>query len=164
HNDAGDQHANLFAGGFVVCRTACGPTVRPGAEVIGPAGHPVVVGRSARGCRESRRLAAAEDCLAPAGAGTDPGRPGARQAGAARPPVAVETHETVSVDGKYTRQLISYGVEADERAHAYLAIPEGLEGPTPAIVVLHGTYKDANLGVAGLVPGYELPLMDDLAR
>jgi dienelactone hydrolase len=81
-----------------------------------------------------------------------------------KPPLALETHESVPVDGKYTRQLISYAVEADERAHAYLAIPNGLTGPAPAVVVLHGTYKDANLGVAGLVPGYELPLVDDLAR
>jgi len=81
-----------------------------------------------------------------------------------KPPLALQTHETVSVDGKYNRQLVSYAVEADERAHAYLAIPEGVNGPAPAIVVLHGTYKDANRGVAGLAPGYELPLLDDLAR
>ena len=81
-----------------------------------------------------------------------------------KPPLALETHETVSVDGKYNRQLISYAVEPDERAHAYLAIPEGAISPAPAIVVLHGTYKDANRGVAGLAPGYELPLLDDLAR
>src|SRR5262249_17429029 len=38
-----------------------------------------------------------------------------------RPPLDLETHESVEVDGKYTRRLISYKVEADERAHAYLA-------------------------------------------
>lgn len=82
----------------------------------------------------------------------------------AKPPLALETHESVSVDGKYTRRLISYAVEADERAHAYLAIPERLGGPAPAVVVLHGTYKNANRGVAGLDEGYELPILDDLAR
>ena len=82
----------------------------------------------------------------------------------AKPPLDFQVHESVSVDGKYTRQLVSYAVETDERAHAYLAIPEGLTGPAPAIVVLHGTYKDANLGVAGLAPGYEMPFLDDLAR
>lgn len=82
----------------------------------------------------------------------------------AKPPLAIETHESVSVDGKYTRKLISYPVEAGERAHAYLAIPEQVTGRAPALVVLHGTYKDANLGVAGLAPGYEMPFLDVLAR
>jgi len=63
-----------------------------------------------------------------------------------------------------TRQLISYAVEADERAHAYLAIPDGLNGLVPAVVVLHGTSDHANRGVTGLVPGYELPLVDELVR
>jgi dienelactone hydrolase len=81
-----------------------------------------------------------------------------------KPPLDFETHETVSVDGKYRRQLISYAVEADERAHAYLAIPDGVKVPAPAIVVLHGTSDHANRGVTGLVPGYELPLVDELAR
>lgn len=82
----------------------------------------------------------------------------------AKPPLDFQVHESKLVDGKYTRQLVSYSVEAGERAHAYLAIPEGLTGPAPAVVVLHGTYKDANLGVAGLAPGYEMPFLDDLAR
>ena len=83
---------------------------------------------------------------------------------AARPPLALEVHESVLVDGKYTRQLISYAVESDERAHAYLAVPEGLHGPAPAVVVLHGTYKNANRGVAGLDANYETPFLDELAR
>jgi dienelactone hydrolase len=79
-------------------------------------------------------------------------------------PLALETHESVPVEGVYTRRLISYAVGPDERAHAYLAIPEGLTGPAPAIVALHGTYKDANRGLAGLDPGYEFPILDHLAR
>ena len=40
----------------------------------------------------------------------------------ARPPLDLQVHETVDVEGLYTRKLISYNVEADERAHAYLEI------------------------------------------
>lgn len=81
-----------------------------------------------------------------------------------KPPLAIETHDSVTVDECYTRHLVSYAVEADERAHAYLAVPKGLTGPAPAVIVLHGTNKEANRGVAGLSPGYQLPMLDDLAR
>ena len=47
----------------------------------------------------------------------------------ARPPLDLVVHESVNVDGVYLRKLISYNVEADERAHAYLAVPIGLKGP-----------------------------------
>ncbi|MFO1021498.1 MAG: dienelactone hydrolase family protein [Planctomycetales bacterium] len=83
----------------------------------------------------------------------------------AKPPLDLQVLESVPVpDGKYTRQMVSYAVEADERTYAYIAIPDGLKAPAPAVVVLHGTYKEANKGVAGLVPGYEFPSLDDLAR
>ena len=42
-----------------------------------------------------------------------------------RPPLDLRIEEEVVVDGVYKRQLISYNVEADERAHAYLGTPLG---------------------------------------
>ncbi|MBV5277004.1 hypothetical protein JZU56_04130, partial [bacterium] len=58
----------------------------------------------------------------------------------AKPPLDLRVHETVDVDGLYERRLISYAVEADERAHAFLAVPYRLSAPAPALVSLHGTY------------------------
>ena len=74
----------------------------------------------------------------------------------AQPPLDVQVHETVEVPEGYTRKLISYAVEADERAHAYLAIPKPPEGAAknckfPAIVVMHGTFPKGIEQAAGLV-------------
>src|SRR5690606_27044227 len=52
-----------------------------------------------------------------------------------KPPLEMAVHERVDVEGIYTRRLVSYNVESDERAHAYLAIPHGLTGKAPAMVV-----------------------------
>lgn len=81
-----------------------------------------------------------------------------------RPPLDLKTHESVTVDGVYTRKLISYNVEADERAHAYLAIPLNQEGPLPAIVALHGTFPRGKEQTAGLVGSPEKAFLDHLAR
>ena len=56
-----------------------------------------------------------------------------------KPRLDLRVHQSVIVDGKYTRQLISYAVESDERAHAYLGIPLDLKIKAPGIVALHGT-------------------------
>ena len=72
----------------------------------------------------------------------------------AQPPLDVQVHETVEVPEGYTRKLISYAVEADERVHAYLAIPKRQPGESaklPAIVVLHGTFPKGIEQAAGLV-------------
>jgi len=82
----------------------------------------------------------------------------------ARPPLDLRVHETVDVDGVYARRLISYAVEADERAHAFLAIPYGLEGPAPAMVTLHGTYAHGKEREAGLEENPEKAFLDHLAR
>ena len=82
----------------------------------------------------------------------------------ARPALNVDVLAIATVDGKYTRQLISYQVEADERAYAYLALPNDLKAPAPAIVALHGTYKNANKGIAGLVKDEDEAYLDYLAR
>ncbi len=86
-----------------------------------------------------------------------------------RPPLDITIHESVDVDGVYTRKLISYHVESDERAWAYLTFPHGMEKGQryPAVVVLHGTAVEGKDIVAGFMPrpvhkgqGH----MDDLAR
>lgn len=71
-----------------------------------------------------------------------------------RPPLDLKVEEEVEVDGMYRRQLISYNVEADERAHAYLGTPLGPflahrdnrseSRSVPAVVALHGTYVKAH--------------------
>lgn len=71
-----------------------------------------------------------------------------------KPALELVVHESVDVGGKYTRQLISYAVEAGERAHAYLAIPHrpmGVPDKLPAIVVMHGTFPKGIEQAAGLV-------------
>ncbi len=81
-----------------------------------------------------------------------------------KPPLDLKTHESATVDGVYTRRLISYNVEKDERAHAYLAIPLTLEGPAPGIVALHGTYTRGKEQAAGLVDDPDKAYLDHLAR
>ncbi len=81
-----------------------------------------------------------------------------------KPPLDLQVHETVSVEGKYVRKLISYNVEADERAHAYLAIPAGLTKPAAAAVALHGTFKEGMRRAAGLVDNPDKAYLDHLAR
>ncbi|MCF7688188.1 MAG: dienelactone hydrolase family protein [Cephaloticoccus sp.] len=82
----------------------------------------------------------------------------------AKPPLDLRVHETVDVDGLYERRLISYAVEADERAHAFLAIPHGLTGPAPALVSVHGTYAHGKEREAGLEENPEKAFLDHLAR
>ena len=82
----------------------------------------------------------------------------------ARPPLDLRVHETVDVDGIYERRLISYAVETDERAHAFLAVPHGLTGSAPAVVSLHGTYGHGKEREAGLEENPEKAFLDHLAR
>lgn len=81
-----------------------------------------------------------------------------------KPALDLQLHETVEVDGLYKRQLISYQVEADERAHAYLGIPLDLPGKAPAVVALHGTYEKGKMRVAGLVDNPDKAYLDHLCR
>lgn len=81
-----------------------------------------------------------------------------------KPPPDLQVHECVDVDGIYERRLISYAVEADERAHAFLAVPHGLTGPAPAVVSLHGTYAHGKEREAGLEENPEKAFLDHLAR
>jgi len=82
----------------------------------------------------------------------------------AKPPLELERHESVVVDGAYTRWLVSYNVEADERAHAFLGIPLKLEGKAPGIVALHGTFPKGKERAAGLVDNPDKAYLDHLCR
>ncbi len=81
-----------------------------------------------------------------------------------KPQLDLKIHEEVVVDGAYRRRLISYLVESDERAHAYLGIPLEVESPVPAIVALHGTYKFGKKRVAGLIDNPDKAYLDHLCR
>lgn len=81
-----------------------------------------------------------------------------------KPALELRVHETVLVDNSYTRKLISYAVEEDERAYAYLGIPLGLTGKAPAIVALHGTYVNGKDRVAGLIDNPNKAYLDHLCR
>jgi cephalosporin-C deacetylase-like acetyl esterase len=81
-----------------------------------------------------------------------------------KPPLDLQVHEEVEVDGLYVRKLVSYAVESDERAHAYLAIPLDRKEPGSAIVALHGTYPKGKEQAAGLEPDKTRAHLDHLAR
>lgn len=81
-----------------------------------------------------------------------------------KPALDLQVHEEVIVDGLYRRQLISYAVESDERAHAYLGIPLELNGKAPAIVALHGTYEFGAKQAAGLIDNPDKAYLDHLCR
>ena len=81
-----------------------------------------------------------------------------------RPPLDLRIHEEVQVDGLYLRRRISYAVESDERAQAYLGIPLERDGRLPAIVALHGTFAQGKQRVAGLVDNPDKAYLDHLCR
>ncbi len=82
----------------------------------------------------------------------------------AKPSLDLRVHERVVVGGVYERRLVSYRVEEDERAHAYLAVPIKHTGKLPAAVVLHGTFKQGKERAAGLVDNPEKAYLDHLAK
>ncbi len=81
-----------------------------------------------------------------------------------KPPLDLQVHETIEVEGVYERRFISYQVEAGERAHAYLGIPLGLSGKAPGVVALHGTYEKGKMRAAGLVDNPDKAYLDHLCR
>lgn len=82
----------------------------------------------------------------------------------AKPPLDLEVHESQIVDGCYRRLFISYNVESDERAHAYLGLPLNLQGKAPGVVALHGTYPEGTKRAAGLVDDPDKAYLDHLCR
>ena len=82
----------------------------------------------------------------------------------AKPSLDLQEHESVAIDGTYTRKLISFNVEEDERAHAYLGIPCAVAGPAPGIVALHGTFPKGKERAAGLTDSPDKAYLDHLCR
>jgi len=81
-----------------------------------------------------------------------------------KPPLDLQVHETHVVDNRYKRLLVSYNVEAGERAHAHIGIPLELSGKAPAIVALHGTYEKGIEQSAGLIDKPDKAFLDHLSR
>ena len=82
----------------------------------------------------------------------------------ARVPLDLKVDETVVVDDAYERRLVSYQVEAGERARAYIGVPLRLEGKAPGVVALHGTYARGIEQAAGLVDNPDKAYLDHLCR
>jgi len=76
----------------------------------------------------------------------------------------LQIHEEIEIEGQYRRLYISYQVEVDERAHAYLGIPIGLVGKAPAVVGLHGTTADGTKQTAGISGNPDKAFLDHLCR
>ena len=72
-------------------------------------------------------------------------------------PLEVEVHESEQLPG-LTRSRISYASEKGHRVPAYLLVPDGLKGPAPALLSLHGTSggKGRTAGVGKEYPLYTL--------
>lgn len=85
-----------------------------------------------------------------------------------RPPLELRVHDSAIIDNTYILKLISYNVEPDQRAWAYLASPLHLDKPAPAVVALHGTGvegKDVTAGFAERNPTHtQQAHLDHLAR
>lgn len=81
-----------------------------------------------------------------------------------KPALDLKVHKTVVVEGRYQRLYISYQVESDERAHAYLGIPLELKGKAPAVVALHGTTAEGTKQTAGLGGNPDKAFLDHLCR
>lgn len=85
-----------------------------------------------------------------------------------KPQLKLKIHGQDTVDETYIRKLISYNVEPDQRAWAYLAIPLHIDGKVPAVVALHGTAvegKDITAGFCDRSPDHtQQAHLDHLAR
>ncbi|MCU0719175.1 MAG: dienelactone hydrolase family protein, partial [Pirellula sp.] len=79
-------------------------------------------------------------------------------------PLDLKVQEEMEIDGIYRRFYISYQVEAEERAHAYLGIPIALSGKAPAVVALHGTTADGTKQTAGINGNPDKAFLDHLCR
>lgn len=82
----------------------------------------------------------------------------------AKVPLDFKVYEDIEIDGLYRRFYISYQVEADERAHAYLGIPIGLNGKAPAVVALHGTTAEGTKQTVGISGNPDKAFLDHLCR
>ncbi len=80
-----------------------------------------------------------------------------------RVPLDLRLEEEIDLPG-YTRKLISFAVEADDRLFAYLLIPKGLNGPAPAMLCLHQTTAEGKAEPAGISGEPHLHYARELAK
>ncbi len=64
----------------------------------------------------------------------------------------------------YSRRLISFAVERDDRLSAYLLIPKSLTGPVPAMLCLHQTTEEGKAEPAGISGKPHLHYAHELAE
>jgi dienelactone hydrolase len=79
-------------------------------------------------------------------------------------PLDLKIHEEIEIEGQYRRFFISYQVEADERAHAYLGVPLQLQGKAPAVVALHGTTAEGTKQTVAINGNPDKAFLDHLCR
>jgi dienelactone hydrolase len=75
----------------------------------------------------------------------------------------IRVTETAELEG-YTRKLISFAVEKDDRLSAYLLVPKGLAGRAPAVLCLHQTTRIGKGSPAGLGDRPTLHYAAELAK
>ena len=64
-------------------------------------------------------------------------------------PLDPQVHETVDLP-KYTRKKVSFRAEPEDRVTAYLLLPRGAKGKSPAVLCLHQTTDTGKDEPAGL--------------
>lgn len=78
------------------------------------------------------------------------------------PPLDLQTLSTEKLP-RYERRLIEYNVPDHERVKAYLCIPNQLEGPRPAMLVLHQTTREGKRESVGIAGDASLAFASELA-
>lgn len=81
----------------------------------------------------------------------------------ARPPLEARVIESVKAAG-YTRKKLVYQTEPGEFVPAYLLVPDGLRGKTPAVICPHQTTQDGMREPVGLAGNPRLFMAHELAR
>ncbi len=82
---------------------------------------------------------------------------------AAKSPLEARVIESVRADG-YTRKKLVYQTEPGELVPAYLLVPDGLRGRTPAVICPHQTTQEGKREPAGLAGNPRLHMAHELAR
>jgi len=81
-----------------------------------------------------------------------------------RVPLDLKIEKEWQVESLYRLQLISYQVEVDERAYAWLGIPSGLSASVPGVVALHETRPQGGRETSGMEGPSDKAFLDHLVR
>jgi dienelactone hydrolase len=80
-----------------------------------------------------------------------------------RVPLEMRIHQSEELP-EYTRHEISYAAEPGDRVPAYLLVPHGITGPTPAMLCLHQTSTLGKAEAAGMGQLLHAQYADHLAK